>query len=665
MERFAVGAWQPSSTPPAWLSEEQRAEGNEDLNTFLKNPQDFKTLGNEAFNKGQFYRALELYDQALTRLDTFETEESQQLGLRASLHYSRACAHYKVKNFKLAAQQAGECLQIDPGHQKAVKIMQELAPNLLAAQRKPTAEVAEALEDTMQERTSEHRLVKGLLQMKDDANAALVRGNVQEAVRMYNKTFSRMEEVKQEVGLVALDSSQLKATLYANRSQAHISLGQWKEAKADACSCLEIQPGHPKALHRLKLAEDGLSKIQATTDHGEALKNALFYKNTGNKQFGEGHNKAAVEDYTSGLDWLEDLPSDDAAVHDVRIALYSNRALAYLKLKAWSNAVGDADHILSLDPSHRKAKFRRAKALTEMGIFHEAIVELRALSDADPNNEDISEALRHAEAQARVPLDFADAEEMVPDARDAVAERRKNKKGKEHGSEFQVECKRLLQESEVAYAAEKFSEALQTANGAVGHLEAALQHLCVVEDPRQREIDPFRSVQDDTMARGNWEAEQLLSAYRQKAEVLFALREVDAARETAGRASKLFRWHEARLEQDFNEFGALSSSASLVQQLQAATAASEALVSAESALRQELHIEATSFATRALAALESSGWPRRAHLCADLYAVRGSTALRRGQLDDAEADALRALSLDINCRAAQLCMQELRERRLT
>ena len=436
MERFAVGAWQPSCTPPAWLSEEQRAEENEDLNTFLKNPQDFKTLGNGAFNKGQFYRALELYDQALTRLDTFETEESQQLGLRASLHYSRACAHYKVKNFKLAAQQAGECLQIDPGHQKAVKIMQELAPNLLAAQRKPTAEVAEALEDTMQERTSEHRLVKGLLQMKDDANAALVRGNVQEAVRMYNKTFSRMEEVKQEVGLVALDSSQLKATLYANRSQAHISLGQWKEAKADACSCLEIQPGHPKALHRLKLAEDGLSKIQATTDHGEALKNALFYKNTGNKQFGEGHNKAAVEDYTSGLDWLEDLPSDDAAVHDVRIALYSNRALAYLKLKAWSNAVGDADHILSLDPSHRKAKFRRAKALTEMGIFHEAIVELRALSDADPNNEDISEALRHAEAQARLPLDFADAEDMVPDARDAVAERRRTRRARNTGQSF-------------------------------------------------------------------------------------------------------------------------------------------------------------------------------------------------------------------------------------
>merc|ERR1719265_1589953 len=109
VEELPVGA--PDPTPQEI---ERDAQEVAKLRSVLKSALSIKEEGNAAFGKGEYYRALELYDQGLKRLETLgETDEDKKAGLKAALHYNRSRAAYKIENFKLAAEAARACLKID------------------------------------------------------------------------------------------------------------------------------------------------------------------------------------------------------------------------------------------------------------------------------------------------------------------------------------------------------------------------------------------------------------------------------------------------------------------------------------------------------------------------------------------------------------------------
>jgi len=54
-------------------------------------------------------------------------------------------------------------------------------------------------------------------------------------------------------------------------------------------------------------------------------------------------------------------------------ASYSNRAMAYLKMKKYGSCIDDAEKALEIDPTYLKAYHRRGKALQAAGRFEEAI----------------------------------------------------------------------------------------------------------------------------------------------------------------------------------------------------------------------------------------------------------------------------------------------------
>eukprot|EP00406_Dinophysis_acuminata_P005802 CAMPEP_0179240022 /NCGR_PEP_ID=MMETSP0797-20121207/15762_1 /TAXON_ID=47934 /ORGANISM="Dinophysis acuminata, Strain DAEP01" /LENGTH=696 /DNA_ID=CAMNT_0020947363 /DNA_START=27 /DNA_END=2114 /DNA_ORIENTATION=+ len=376
---------------------------DEEFRKALQGAADINEMGNNAFNKGEYYRALDFYGQALKRLETLgETEEDRRRGLRGAIHYSRARSYYKIEDFRRAAEEARCCLEVDPRHTKAKKIMEELTPNLLEAKlghgMKSKVTEVDFEEEEAPHKKSANRIVTGLLQLKDEGNAVLLKGNAREAIAIYTKAINCLDEVKHE--LTPLNQSALKATLFANRSQAYINMQQWDDAFRDAEASLAVQPDNPKAIHRREVAEQGMTSLKGIRDHGEALKNALSHKGAGNKHLSEGEGKAAAAAYTNGLDWLEDLPSTDEKVRDVRVALLSNRAQAHLKQKRWQDALKDAEAVLKLEPNHSKAKFRRAKAFVELQRFDQAVEELRQIERNEPKNEDVKELLRRAEASA-------------------------------------------------------------------------------------------------------------------------------------------------------------------------------------------------------------------------------------------------------------------------
>ena len=67
-------------------------------------------------------------------------------------------------------------------------------------------------------------------------------------------------------------------------------------------------------------------------------------------------------------------------------ALYANRALALLKLRAHAEVEEDCSAALALDPAHVKARLRRAQARQALGAYDGALEDLEAALEAEPRN---------------------------------------------------------------------------------------------------------------------------------------------------------------------------------------------------------------------------------------------------------------------------------------
>ena len=58
------------------------------------------------------------------------------------------------------------------------------------------------------------------------------------------------------------------------------------------------------------------------------------------------------------------------------------RALGHLRLEQWKAAEAAATRALALDPTHAKARLRRAKASSQLGKVGDTLRDIRALGDA-------------------------------------------------------------------------------------------------------------------------------------------------------------------------------------------------------------------------------------------------------------------------------------------
>jgi tetratricopeptide (TPR) repeat protein len=79
-------------------------------------------------------------------------------------------------------------------------------------------------------------------------------------------------------------------------------------------------------------------------------------KEKGNEQFQKGQFEAAVKYWTSALE----LPATDAKLTSI---LYSNRAAAWLALKQYTQALGDCDRAIELQPGFERPYVRKCEIL--------------------------------------------------------------------------------------------------------------------------------------------------------------------------------------------------------------------------------------------------------------------------------------------------------------
>jgi tetratricopeptide (TPR) repeat protein len=95
----------------------------------------------------------------------------------------------------------------------------------------------------------------------------------------------------------------------------------------------------------------------------------------GNKEFAAGNFQAAVKSYTKCL-----------GMKGKNYVAFSNRAMAYLKLKEFHRAESDCSSALLIAPTHVKSLLRRATARNAMGKHRAALADLIKAQDEDPAN---------------------------------------------------------------------------------------------------------------------------------------------------------------------------------------------------------------------------------------------------------------------------------------
>lgn len=143
------------------------------------------------------------------------------------------------------------------------------------------------------------------------------------------------------------------------------------------------------------------------------LKQANDTKVEGNKLFGAGQYMEALSQYELALQITSDVPSSE----EIRSICYANRAVCFLKLEKYDDAIKECSKALELSPSYVKALLRRAEAHEKLERYEESIADLKKCMELDPSNDQARKGIMRLEplaAQKREKL----KEEMIGKLKD-------------------------------------------------------------------------------------------------------------------------------------------------------------------------------------------------------------------------------------------------------
>lgn len=118
----------------------------------------------------------------------------------------------------------------------------------------------------------------------------------------------------------------------------------------------------------------------------DAVKKGRILKEEGNALVKKGEHKKAMEKYTQSL-----------AQDPTEVTTYTNRALCYLALKMYKDAISDCDEALRLDSANIKALYRRAQAYKELKNKKSCIEDLNSILKIDPNNTAVQKLLQEVQ----------------------------------------------------------------------------------------------------------------------------------------------------------------------------------------------------------------------------------------------------------------------------
>jgi len=126
-------------------------------------------------------------------------------------------------------------------------------------------------------------------------------------------------------------------------------------------------------------------------------------KNEANELFSDRNYRHAAARYAKALThctkFFDLSPVEEQEVKDVKLSLYLNIALAYIKLEKMDNALQSCNDALKLDETNGKALYRRATVLYQKRKFDDAIKDLKKAEKLAPRDKAVQKLRKLVDQQ--------------------------------------------------------------------------------------------------------------------------------------------------------------------------------------------------------------------------------------------------------------------------
>ncbi|NWI66998.1 TOM34 protein, partial [Todus mexicanus] len=285
-------------------------------------PGALRRAGNEEFRRGQYGPAAQLYSRALELLEPAGDGAAEE---RSVLLANRAACHLKDGACSLCLVPFG------------VKPLLRRAAAYEALERYPLAYVD----------------YKTALQVDCSIQAA------HDGVNRMTKALLERDGVNWRQKLPPIPTVPVSA-----QTRWSIPSAGAPAANAPPATARRGEPGESVVLYSALLPDQTAA----------GMERARTLKEEGNELVKKGNHKKAVEKYSESLKLNQEC------------ATYTNRALCYLTLKQYKEAVQDCTEALRLDPKNVKALYRRAQALKELKDYKSSIADIKSLLKTEPKN---------------------------------------------------------------------------------------------------------------------------------------------------------------------------------------------------------------------------------------------------------------------------------------
>ncbi|TYZ57788.1 hypothetical protein PybrP1_003247 [[Pythium] brassicae (nom. inval.)] len=121
----------------------------------------------------------------------------------------------------------------------------------------------------------------------------------------------------------------------------------------------------------------------------------------------------AMSQYAGHAPDMSATAAEGAQIRELKIAAWANMAFCHVKLgpERAAKALECCEKVLAEDPSHSKARFRKAQALAQLRHFERALAVLADLARAEPKNGAVRAELRRVQQLKKQDDDAARAKE--------------------------------------------------------------------------------------------------------------------------------------------------------------------------------------------------------------------------------------------------------------
>lgn len=286
---------------------------------------ELKQAGNDSFKTGQYGEATNFYSQAIKELEKSSKKNPEDLGI---LYSNRAASYLKDGN-------CGECV-------KDCNMSLELFPFYVKSLLRRAA-AYEALERYRQAYV-------------DYKTSLLIDCNIAAAHDGTNRMTKALTEA---------DGPSWREKLPPIPT---VPLSVREKLAQTAASSATTQP-------KPTPQQNGTKQTSKPAPSDKDLKKGQALKEEGNALVKKGEHKKAIEKYSQSL-----------KLNPTEVTTYTNRALCYLSVKQYRDAIRDCDEALVIDGSNVKALYRRAQAHKELKDVKACVEDLNTLLKVEPKN---------------------------------------------------------------------------------------------------------------------------------------------------------------------------------------------------------------------------------------------------------------------------------------